>query len=49
VGNTLRQNQDAQSLPFKSVQKGAWQRDELGDVIMTFEEMVNQVGEAIAV
>ena len=48
AGNTLRQNQDARSLPFESVQQGARRRDELGDVIMTFAEMVNQVGEAIA-
>lgn len=48
AGNTLRQNQDARSLAFESVQRGALRRDELGDVIVTFEEMVNQVGEAIA-
>jgi PAS domain S-box-containing protein len=48
AGKTLRQNQDARSLPFESVQSGSRRRDELGDVIMTFEEMVNQVGEAIA-
>lgn len=48
AGNTLRHNQDARSLAFASVQKGAQRQDELGDVIMTFEEMVNQVGEAIA-
>lgn len=48
AGNTLRQNQDARSLAFESVQQGALRQDELGDVIMTFEEMVNQVGEAIA-
>ncbi|MEM9119609.1 MAG: PAS domain S-box protein [Cyanobacteria bacterium P01_F01_bin.56] len=48
AGNTLRQNQDARSLAFESVQKGARRQDELGDVIMTFAEMVNQVGEAIA-
>lgn len=47
AGNTLRQNQDARSLPFESVRKGAFRQDELGDVIMAFEEMVNQVGEAI--
>ncbi|MGF1523513.1 MAG: PAS domain S-box protein [Leptolyngbyaceae cyanobacterium] len=48
AGNTLRQNQDARSLPFESVSKGILRRDELGDVIMAFEEMVNQVGEATA-
>ncbi|HEY9889624.1 MAG TPA: PAS domain-containing protein, partial [Candidatus Obscuribacterales bacterium] len=47
AGNTLRQNHDARDLTFESVQAGAQRRDELGDVIMTFAEMVNQVGEAI--
>ena len=47
TGNTLRQNQDARSLPFESVRQGALRQDELGDVIMAFQEMVNQVGEAI--
>ncbi|MEO0988508.1 MAG: PAS domain S-box protein, partial [Cyanobacteria bacterium J06639_14] len=47
AGNILSQNQDARSLPFESVQKGALRQDELGEVIMAFEEMVNQVGEAI--
>ena len=48
AGNTLRQNQDARSLEFESLQAGALRQDELGDVIMTFEEMVNQVGDANA-
>ncbi|MDB9526804.1 PAS domain S-box protein [Oscillatoria sp. CS-180] len=48
VGDTLRQNQDARSLSFASVRNGALRQDELGDVILTFEEMVNQVGAAIA-
>ncbi|MEL7313733.1 MAG: PAS domain S-box protein, partial [Cyanobacteria bacterium J06559_3] len=47
AGNTLRQNQDARSLPFESVHKASLRRDELSDVSMAFEEMVNQVGEAI--
>ncbi len=48
AGTTLRQNQDARSLPFESVPLSTSHADELGDVIMAFEEMVNQVGEAIA-
>ncbi|WP_201278990.1 PAS domain S-box protein [Leptolyngbya iicbica] len=48
AGQTLRRNEDARSLPFESVSPGASRPDELGDVIMAFEEMVNQVGEAIA-
>jgi PAS domain S-box-containing protein len=48
AGRTLRQNQDARSLTFASVTAGATRQDELGDVIMTFEEMVSQVGAAIA-
>ncbi|MEO1207962.1 MAG: PAS domain S-box protein [Cyanobacteria bacterium J06638_20] len=48
AGQSLRQNQDARSLPFESVQVGALRQDELGDVIMTFAEMVNQAGTAIA-
>lgn len=48
AGQALRQNQDARSLPFESVQASALRQDELGDVIMTFEEMVNQAGTAIA-
>jgi len=48
AGDKLRQNQDLRSLPFESVQQGESRKDELGDVIMTFEEMVNKAGEAIA-
>ncbi|MBE7382833.1 MAG: PAS domain S-box protein [Leptolyngbya sp. SIO1E4] len=47
AGETLSQNQDARSLPFESMPRGANRQDELGEVIVTFEEMVNQVGEAI--
>ncbi len=48
AGKALRQSQDARSLPFESVQKGALRPDELGDVIMAFESMVFQAGAAIA-
>lgn len=48
AGDTLRQNRDARSLMFESTSSGKLRQDELGDVILTFEEMVNQVGEAIA-
>ena len=47
AGNTLRQNQDARLLPFESVQPTTLHRDELGDVIRAFKEMVDQVGETI--
>lgn len=47
AGNTLSQNQDARSLAFESVKQEALRQDELGDVIIAFKEMVNQVGEAI--
>ena len=47
AGNTLRKNQDARSLPFEAIREGAQRHDELGEVILAFEEMVNQVGEAI--
>ncbi|NER78717.1 MAG: PAS domain S-box protein, partial [Leptolyngbya sp. SIO1D8] len=47
AGNILSHNQDARSMTFESVQLGSQRKDELGEVIMTFEEMVNQVGDAI--
>ncbi|WP_204137421.1 PAS domain S-box protein [Halomicronema sp. CCY15110] len=48
AGQTLRHNQDARSLPFESVRPDTPRPDELGDVILAFEEMVNQIGDAIA-
>ncbi|MEM6839830.1 MAG: PAS domain S-box protein [Cyanobacteria bacterium P01_C01_bin.120] len=48
AGNALRQNQDARSLSFESVQLGASRQDELGEVMVTFKQMVNQAGDAIA-
>ncbi|MGF1457959.1 MAG: PAS domain S-box protein [Leptolyngbyaceae cyanobacterium] len=48
AGQTLRQNRDARSLTFESVETAAQRQDELGDVIMTFKEMVGQAGAAIA-
>lgn len=48
AGNTLRQNQDAHAVSFESTKTVGLRGDELGDVIQTFEEMVNQVGDAIS-
>ena len=48
AGQTLRHNQDARSLIFESVPQNHRRQDELGEVILTFEAMVNEVGEAIA-
>ncbi|MEM9768809.1 MAG: PAS domain S-box protein, partial [Cyanobacteria bacterium P01_D01_bin.71] len=48
AGNALSQNRDARSLPFESVQLGTSRQDELGEVILTFEEMVKQASDAIA-
>lgn len=48
AGQTLRQNQDARSLPFESLPHTILHKDELGDVIVAFEEMIAQVSEAIA-
>ena len=46
AGKSLRRNEDVRSLSFESVKREKLRQDELGDVITTFEEMVNQVGAA---
>ncbi len=46
AGQSIRQNEDVRSLSFESVKREKLRQDELGDVITTFEEMVNQVGAA---
>jgi PAS domain S-box-containing protein len=47
AGDTIRQQKEALSLPFESRLQET-RRDELGDVVLTFEAMVGQVSAAIA-
>jgi PAS domain S-box-containing protein len=47
AGETIQQQKEARSIPFESRRQAA-RRDELGDVVLTFEAMVGQVSAAIA-
>lgn len=46
AGQAISDGLDARSLPFESV--GVARRDELGDVMMAFQQMVEQISDAIA-
>ncbi|MBF2035013.1 MAG: PAS domain S-box protein [Leptolyngbyaceae cyanobacterium T60_A2020_046] len=48
AGQAISRAQDARSLPFESVAQAATRKDELGEVVMAFRKMVDQVSEAIA-